>query len=172
MRIFDTLIASFPCAFQYPPSFHVFLVTALFASGTVAAFGGELTQSAKDQAHAFFQHNCFDCHDAETAKAGLNLEKADPAMTGPAQIDLWTKIYDRVAKGEMPPAKKPRPAPAEIQCFLPSVRPPLIEADRARRQVVQRRLNRQEYQNTIWDLLAIDIEFEGPASRRPTSRRV
>jgi hypothetical protein len=135
------------------------MVTMLTFFAADRARGGESAGASEEQTSGFFQRNCLDCHDAATARSGLNLEKIDPAMTGPEQIDLWTKIYDRVAKGEMPPAKKPRPAPAEMNAFLSSVRPPLIAADRARRHVVQRRLNREEYQNTIWDLLSIDVEL-------------
>jgi mono/diheme cytochrome c family protein len=131
----------------------------LIVAGPAAA--AELVPTVKDKAVAFFKRNCYDCHDAATAKAGLNLEKVDPTMGSPDQIDLWTRIHDRLARGEMPPAKKQRPAPAEIEAFLGAIRPTLFEADRARRHVVQRRLNRDEYQNTVWDLLGIDVELKG-----------
>jgi hypothetical protein len=143
-----------------PSSCCLLAATILVAAHSTLALGGESALPAGGPA-GFFQRNCFDCHDPDTAKGGLNLEKADPAMAGPEQIDLWTKVYDRVAKGEMPPAKKKRPPAEEIAAFLSSVRPRLVEADRDRRAVVQRRLNRTEYQNTIQDLLAIDIDVTG-----------
>jgi hypothetical protein len=75
-------------------------------------------------------------------------------------MDRWTSIVDRVTSSEMPPAKKPRPTAEELQGFVGWVRPRLIAADRTRRQVVQRRLNRVEYENTVHDLLGIDIELK------------
>jgi hypothetical protein len=114
----------------------------------------------KRHATGFFEQHCVDCHDGGTAKGGVNLEKADAAMAGKDQTDLWARIYDRVAKGEMPPPKKAQPAPAERQQFLTAAYPRLIAADRARREVTQRRLNRTEYENTVRDLLAIDIELK------------
>lgn len=112
-----------------------------------------------DQAAPFLEKHCVECHDADTQKGGLNLADIDYTLAGRAQTDLWTHIHDRVAQGEMPPAKKARPDPGEVERFLATVRTPLIAADRAQREVVQRRLNRVEYENTVHDLLAIDVEL-------------
>ncbi len=114
----------------------------------------------KTQAGAFFDKHCLECHDAEIKKGGLNLERVDYGMAGRAQTDLWTSIHDRMAKGEMPPAKQVQPAKAELEQVLAVIRPALITADRAGREVVQRRLNRSEYENTIHDLLAVDLELK------------
>ena len=111
-------------------------------------------------AKAFFEQHCTDCHETGTTKGGLNLEKADFTIASPEQADLWTRIFDRVAKGEMPPKKEPRPAAPEIEKLLASIRPRLTEVDRARRAVTQRRLNRTEYENTVRDLLSIDIDLK------------
>ena len=83
------------------------------------------------EAAPFFERNCLDCHETGTTKGGLNLEKVDPAMSGPEQADLRTSIYDRVAKGEMPPAKRERPPKAEVDQLLAAIRPRLIESDRS-----------------------------------------
>ncbi|MEY4483474.1 MAG: hypothetical protein RL693_926 [Verrucomicrobiota bacterium] len=114
----------------------------------------------KDSFSDFFDQHCMDCHDASTAKGGLNLELADPGMAGPEQTDLWTHIHDRLARGEMPPPKKTQPARADVEKVLALISPRLLETDRARREVVQRRLNRNEYENTMRDLLGIDIELK------------
>lgn len=108
----------------------------------------------------FFDAYCTDCHDGATSKGGINLEKANPLMAGKEQTDLWTRIFDRVAKGEMPPPKKDQPSNAERERFLADAKPRLLTADRARREVVQRRLNRTEYENTVRDLLLIDIDLK------------
>ena len=115
--------------------------------------------AVEKQAAAFFEKHCLECHDSEMKKGGLNLEKVDYTMAGKVQTDRWTGIYDRVAKGEMPPAKKPRPDAKELDQVLAAIKPQLLSADHARREVVQRRLNRIEYQNTIQDLLAVDVEL-------------
>jgi len=112
----------------------------------------------KEYAAAFFDQQCLDCHDAETKKGGLDLTKIDPTMAG--QTDLWTTVYDRVQDGEMPPkSRKTRPSAAEIEKLLSWIEPRLTEADHAKREVALRRLNRVEYQNTIRDLLGVDLDF-------------
>lgn len=133
------------------------LLSALLLSVNAAPPAEE---SFKQRATAFLDQHCTDCHDSATSKGGIDLEKADPAIVGREQADLWVRIYDRVRKGEMPPPKKARPAPAELQKFLGSVEPRLLQAERARREVVQRRLNRVEYENTTRDVLSIDIDLK------------
>ena len=118
----------------------------------------------KDQlqtrAAAFFELNCLDCHESGTTKGGLNLEKVDASITSEEQVDLWTRIHDRIAKGEMPPAKRERPDPIQTKELLATINPRLTAADQAQREVIQRRLNRTEYENTVRDLLAIDIDLK------------
>jgi hypothetical protein len=108
----------------------------------------------------FLSRHCLDCHDSDVQKGGLNLEALGGEMRTAEQLDLWTLIHDRVKHGEMPPAKKKRPSTNEIAGFLGWIKPRLVVADRERREVVQRRLNREEYQNTINDLLGLDVDLK------------
>ncbi len=110
---------------------------------------------------AFLETHCYDCHDDSVAKADLDLAGArfDPA--DPASFKLWQRVFERVHAGEMPPEKKPQPAPEEAEAFLAALRQPLLEADRAdiaaNGRVRGRRLTRLEYEHTVQDLLGIDI---------------
>ncbi len=133
---------------------------ALVACAALLPPGLTAADFQKD-AGAFFEKHCYDCHESGTTKGGLNLEKADTAIGGPEQADMWTHIFDRIAHDEMPPPKKPRPDKLAAAGFLAELKPRLLAADRARRSVVQRRLNREEYENTLHDLLGIDIELKG-----------
>ncbi len=114
----------------------------------------------QDDAWTFFEAHCVECHDDASAKGGLDLFTLDEAISGIKAVDLWTRIHDRVAAGEMPPKKKPRPADAEIGAFLASVAPALTRADAELREVALRRLNRLEYEHTVQDLLGIDVELK------------
>jgi len=134
------------------------LAACLLKAGSFA--WAESPVNLKAQAGTFFDKHCLECHDEETKKGGLNLERVDYGMAGRAQTDLWTSIHDRMAKGEMPPAKEAQPSKAELEEVLAIIRPALITADRAGREVVQRRLNRSEYQNTINDLLAVELDLK------------
>lgn len=59
----------------------------------------------------FLEANCIDCHDSETTKGGLNLEKLAYEPTQHANAVTWELIHDRVASGEMPPKKKSHSPP-------------------------------------------------------------
>ena len=108
----------------------------------------------------FVQH-CYDCHDGDSAKGGLNLETLGVDLQDAATFQSWVRILDRVRDGEMPPAKKPRPDAGAVHAFVTQVQPVLYEADRKAKlqsgNVHVRRLTRQEYEYTVQDLLAIDI---------------
>ncbi len=113
--------------------------------------------SWNDDAWAFFDQHCTECHDDAAAKGGLDLFALGDEISGIQSVDRWTRIYDRVAMAEMPPKDEPRPDQAAIRQFLAAVEPPLTRGDRQLREVVARRLNRTEYEHTIQDLLGIDV---------------
>ncbi len=138
-----------------------FLAILLAAVMLILSPSSKAAELYDDQIWSFFETHCLDCHDGDAEKGGLNLlQTLDQPMTGQQAVDTWTHIYDRVDHGEMPPAKKERPATDEKQAFLDWIRPRLIAADDASSEVVHRRLNREEYQNAIHDLLGIDTELK------------
>ena len=61
---------------------------------------------------AFLDQHCVECHDAEMKKGGLDLTALEPYFAAGKAFSTWVKVHDAIAKGEMPPKKKPRP-PAE-----------------------------------------------------------
>src|SRR6266496_5467326 len=80
----------------------------------------------------FVEKYCSDCHDAETKKGGLDLTALKLEPDNPTNFALWVKVHDRVANGEMPPKKKPRPEPAAAEAFVTSLAAALTESERAR----------------------------------------
>jgi hypothetical protein len=116
------------------------------------------SQIAPPDTHAFVEKYCFDCHDADGKKGGLNLEELKPSAD-PRTFAEWVKLDDRVMRGEMPPKKKKRPAPADLQAFTNSLSAWLLSTDEARvareGRATKRRLNRYEYEETLRDLLSL-----------------
>ncbi len=125
---------------------------------------GALHISAAEPARAFLEEHCFDCHDAETKKGGLDLTTLKFDLAEPATFAAWAKVHELIASGEMPPKKKPRPEPAAKEEILASLAASLDGAVDARRKVdgrtVLRRLNRAEYQNTLRNLLGIEVDVK------------
>ena len=113
---------------------------------------------------AFLEDHCYDCHDAETRKGGLNLEALAPSFATQEERARWTLVFDRIERGEMPPAKKPRP-PAEAQRAAldwigSNIHDAEMRAHAAEGRTLARRLNRVEYQNTIRDLLLVNVDVQ------------
>jgi hypothetical protein len=111
----------------------------------------------------FLEEHCFDCHDAETRKGGLDLTtlKFDLGDTG--AFAAWVKVHDRVRDAEMPPKKKKRPPKEETKALLTMLDTNLREASAALQaqegRALARRLNRDEYQNTLRDLLGVAKDY-------------
>src|ERR1043166_5362363 len=80
----------------------------------------------------FVESHCSECHDPDTKKGGLDLAGLGFQLHDPAPFAKWVKVDDRVAAGEMPPKKKPRPAPTELKSFTNSLSALLLGADRER----------------------------------------
>jgi hypothetical protein len=135
-------------------TFHLstWLCTIALASASAAELGGKL--------EPMFEQHCYDCHDADAKKGGLDLTALKWQPDDIENLQQWTKVFDKVERGEMPPKKKARP-PAEVSsAFLKTLRGELHGSSRRKQEsegrVVYRRLNRTEYVQTVHDLLGID----------------
>ena len=104
---------------------------------------------------------CVECHGADAAKGGLNLEKILPEDVS-RHSDAWEKVVRKLNARHMPPIGKPRPDEKTYSAIVSSLETTLDRAAAAKlnpgRTDTVRRLNRTEYQNTIRDLLALDID--------------
>ncbi len=114
---------------------------------------------------SFLEKHCYDCHDADMHKAGLELDSLSRDLSKPDNVRRWEEVYERVAAGEMPPPKrKAQPAPAERAAFAESLKQTLLAGEKQRRaadgRVMLRRLNREEYENTMHDLFGIDVDLK------------
>jgi cytochrome c551/c552 len=109
---------------------------------------------------ASFEQHCLECHDAETKKGGLNLEKLGTQFGDAAQFEAWLKVHDRIRAGEMPPKKKKaRPPQGDLDSITSWLNAELSAADKERQtkdvRVGVRRLSRVEFENTLRDLLGL-----------------
>lgn len=132
-----------------------FLNSTLTALAVLLIGSEAFSQSPKE---TFLKNNCMDCHDGESKKGGLDLTTLTSDFTNRKTFEEWVKIHDRVRDGEMPPAKKKQPEPAEKATFLKALEGPMTQADNERiakdGRAVWRRMNRYEYENALRDLLS------------------
>lgn len=102
--------------------------------------------------------SCLECHDKDNTKGSLDLTALPFDLATPATRDRWIRIYDRVEKGEMPPKAEDLPQP-DRAALVQSLSTSLTAADHAdilaHGRGPLRRLNRDEYEQNLRDLLQL-----------------
>jgi hypothetical protein len=131
---------------------------AAWIAGSAASSADFGTEQQQFEQRQFFSRHCSDCHDAIAKEGGLDLAALGRDLSDAETLRRWVRVYDRLTGGEMPPPSAPQPDAEARQAFLAKLAPSLTEADRAQREVVLRRLNRSEYENTIRDLFRVRAE--------------
>lgn len=110
---------------------------------------------------ALLNKYCLECHDSDTKKGKVDLEKLSLKISTVQQAELWQKVLNSMNSGEMPPENKPQPENIEKADFLDSLAKTMVMARKtlgdSKGKITMRRLNRREYQNTINDLLGVKI---------------
>jgi mono/diheme cytochrome c family protein len=110
----------------------------------------------------FFAEHCNGCHNAEQKAGGLNLEVYQSAADVTKNREIWEEVMLRLQTGQMPPKGMPRPDKIAVETVTRWIEQQFALADRNVKpdpgRVTARRLNRAEYNNTVRDLLGVDIE--------------
>ena len=134
-------------------------VRALFVVAVVGLVpGAAVAQSFEDDLRPLLRESCVRCHGVRTVTP-LNLVKLGRDLADPEVFTSWQKVYERLERGEMPPAAEPQPDQATVDSALVYLRRALTDANLAARggqRVDLRRLTRLEYSYTISDLLGVD----------------
>ncbi|HWA09539.1 MAG TPA: DUF1592 domain-containing protein [Opitutaceae bacterium] len=115
----------------------------------------------------FLAEHCYTCHGDANAENNFRLDLIHDDASLEDGSRTLEKAFEKLASHKMPPSEEPQPLPAEVAPVVGWLRTYLagdptgpINPGR----VTLRRLNRAEYNNTIRDLLAIDIR---PADNFP-----
>lgn len=116
----------------------------------------------------FVSANCFACHSAKSTMAGLNLEAASGAKSILDDSPTWEKVLAKLKSGQMPPPGARRPDANELRKVVARLEAAFAARDTANGadpgRIAPHRLNRTEYNNTVRDLLGVDIH---PADEFP-----
>ncbi len=122
------------------------------------------SQEYAERVAPFFAKYCQECHSGEEPKGDLRLDLLTPDFLDAQSRDHWLTVVEQLREGRMPPKEKPRPPEKEARALLDWICSSVESANAARRatqgRVVLRRLNRTEYENTVRDLLGIEIELK------------
>ncbi len=158
-------------------------VGLLFTDGSTIAWAEEVAGSdAKPvddlarftrDVQPLLQKLCCGCHGAKDPKGHLQLSMLDHELANGEDAEAWQDVLDRVNLGEMPPPKAKQPTKAQRQVLVRWLTEGLREAAEAKQhsrgRVVMRRLTRYEYQNTMRDLLGVDLNYAAELPPEPLS---
>ena len=147
-RVCATLAATFPLLFT-------------------SAFGAESARLDK-AVKPFFEAHCNKCHNEKKQKGDLRLDNLIVDYGSPKIMGHWEEIMNRINSGDMPPDDEERPKPADIANVAEWIVGQLREGESARQasgaeKVTFKKLTREEYANTIRDLLGVNFDVKGPS---------
>lgn len=136
----------------------IFLFTAVLLLVGMMALQPGKARGTQSGAPALLQYTCGGCHNATAKAGGLDLQALPYDLSSAATRASWIEIYDRIEKREMPP--NPVSLSEENrQALLRLLGKALSDADRAdvlaNGRGPMRRLNRDEYEQNLRDLLQL-----------------
>ncbi len=116
----------------------------------------------------FFTKYCVSCHGASLQRGGIRLDTLSHDFSTPVTAMHWADIMERMNAAEMPPKGSLQPKPKEVANIADWITAQLKEADADQKaglgeKVAFRRLTREEYRNTVRDLLGVTVDVTDPA---------
>jgi len=116
----------------------------------------------------YLEAHCNKCHDAKVQKGDFRLDTLSRKI-GFENTPQWLEVMERINSGEMPPEKeKARPDPAKSAAFVELIASRMKDGEAARMAsrglVSYNRLTRDEYVNTVRDLLGVQYDAKDPGA--------
>lgn len=115
---------------------------------------------------AFLEAHCIRCHDEDSEKGDFRIDNLSPKV-GFENTPQWLEIMERINSGEMPPKKeKSQPKAEESALVVEWIAARMKEGESARlaarARVSYNRLTREEYVNTVRDLIGVHFDAADP----------
>src|SRR5262249_26879475 len=106
---------------------------------------------------------CRKCHGADDPEGDFRIDQLPADLSKHADRERWLYALKRIESGEMPPKSKPRPDAQDVKRLAGWVHAEVkvaVARRAAEGRTAIRRLNRAEYENTMRDLLGIDVDLQ------------
>jgi len=143
-------------------SFRTMIKTAI----AILLFAGALMISSRaqdvvaDKIAPLLGKYCCECHGKDKQKGGIELHQIKSSVDAFRNHQFLKNVAAQIEKGEMPPDNKPQPTAAEKETLIREVRLVLSRLEKGEfprnpgRPTI-RRLNKNEYNNTVRDLFGV-----------------
>jgi hypothetical protein len=106
---------------------------------------------------------CIDCHAKDYSEAGVVLDLFDTQEDAVKDGKTWLRVRDALEGRIMPPVDSDQPTLEEFDAMIGWIENDFVAAQCGTKEssapVVIRRLNKQEYNNTLRDLLGLDLRL-------------
>jgi mono/diheme cytochrome c family protein len=129
------------------------------AAPAPAATPSAMEQQFQSQIRPFLKTNCFKCHGDGKHKGDVALDKFTTLASVQQDLDTWQTVHDELEQHDMPPEKAPQPSADQMAIALKFTSLVLDDPSKPKDPgfVPIHRLNRNEYNNTIRDLVGVDF---------------
>ncbi len=139
----------------------VILLILLHTSGIALA-----ESSLEKDIQPYLETHCLRCHGAEKQKGDFRVDTLSREV-GLTDTAHWAEIIERISSGEMPPEDaKTRPSAAESAKIVKWLAARIQEGEAARMarryRVSYHRLTREEYVNSVRDLIGVEYDAADP----------
>lgn len=114
---------------------------------------------ADDPARPFLAKHCQGCHAGDKPKGNVRLDNLSVDFGDRADRERWLAVLEQLKSGAMPPKEKPRPPADDVKTVTDWIGRRAEPAGAAQGRAVLRRLNRAEYENTVRDLLGVELDL-------------
>ncbi len=116
----------------------------------------------------YLQSHCVRCHNAEKQEGEFRIDKLSKNV-GTENNPQWLEVMERINSGEMPPkTEAKRPTAAESAQAVEWIAARMREGETARMaartRVTYNRLTRDEYVNTVRDLIGVEFDAKDPGN--------
>ncbi|HCN75612.1 MAG TPA: hypothetical protein DIT13_00280, partial [Verrucomicrobiales bacterium] len=141
---------------MFPRHLHFLLIAALPCAARAAERGQE---EFEKKIRPLLEQYCFDCHADGVDKGDFTFDEHKDYAALRSDFKLWDHVRQQLVTHVMPPEKKPAPVIEERDAMVAWIDDAVFWFDPARPDpghVTLRRLNRNEYNNTVRDLLFVD----------------
>ncbi len=132
------------------------IATVLALAGTTA---GEVAKEFEKEIVPLLEDYCYDCHGDSSKKGDVSLDEFKDLASHLEDRDLWLRVWKNVRRELMPPPEKDfQPTSEERRVLTSWIEKRVLKIDPENPdpgRVTIRRLNREEYRNTIGDLVGV-----------------
>ena len=120
---------------------------------------GEVPKAVSER----FERHCFDCHSNGSAEGGFDFGKLASGEYGTDTQSKWETVWKNIRAQTMPPAEAELPSADARKEWIHWIQQEIFRLDPNKidpGQIVLRRLNRNEYKETIKTLTGVEFQVE------------